>query len=206
MNITDIFKTASVAALLFSALLNTSKAEVADLSLDLEFDDINSGVIYEPEGSFRIIVTNNGPEAAGTNSTLTTPIAVFSGFVELATDGTEMNYALDPNIPQSCQFGLISVDPRPGEPPGFVFVFRFPVIQPGTSVTCHGLYSINFPAGTRSYEWFVNPHIDDTDPDLTNNSFQVIFGVAPRQVPSIGFLGMLLLISIYLCIAVRRLY
>lgn len=176
------------------ALINFAKAEVADLSLELEFDHINSGVVIEPAGSFRIIVTNNGPEAAGTNSSLTTPIAVFSDFVELAADGSEMNYSLDPGIAQDCQFGSIAVDPRPGDPPGFVFVFRTPVIQPNTSVTCHGIYEINFPAGTRTYQWNVNRHIDDVDPDLGNNTFPVTFGVLPPQVPGTSLHGVLMLL------------
>ncbi len=171
----------------------------------MEFDGEDSGIVYQQNGTFRIVVTNNGPEAAGTNSTLSTPITVFSGFVELAADGTEMNYGLDPNVTQECGFGLIAVDPRPGDPPGFVFVFRSPVIQPNSSITCHGIYSINFPLGTRTYQWNVNGHIDDTDPNSSNNIFPVTFGVAPVPVPTSNHFGLLILFFTFLVFGITKL-
>jgi len=172
-----------------------SQAGVADLSVAVEFDEIEPGVSFQQTGTFRITVTNNGPDAAGTLSTSSRPIDIFSGFVELNDQGLDVEYVLDTSVTQDCGFGAIAIDPRPGNPPGFVFFFSTGVIQATTSITCHGRYFINFQSGTRSYEWFVAGDIEDTDPVFINNFGPVMFRIAPQAVPYLSPIGLLLIFS-----------
>jgi len=185
----------------------TSPAGIADLSFDAEFDGIENGVTFQQQGTFRVTVTNNGPDAAGLGSGTGIPIAIFSGFVELSpVDGTEMEYNIDSSIAQSCQFGLIAVDPRPGNPPGFTFFFRTAPIPANESVTCHGLYLVNFTEGVRTYNWRVSGFVGDTDPDFTNNFEPVTFGIRPIQVPTLNFLGLVVLTLGGLCFGYKTIH
>lgn len=176
-----------------------SLAGVADLSFDAQFDGIEDGVVFGQQGTFSVTVTNNGPDAAGVGSGTGFPIAIFSGFVELSpVDGTEMDYNIDRSITQNCIFGLIAVDPRPGNPPGFTFFFETPEIAANESVTCYGVYYVNFKAGSRTYEWRASGFVEDTDPDFTNNFKPITFSIKPKQVPALSFYGLLTMILAFL--------
>ena len=187
----NCFRMAAMVVWIFMSTVAT--AGIADLSLEVVFDDIDSGVSFQQQGEFRVIITNNGPDAAGTLSTSARPNDIFSDFIELGDNGPEVSFSIDTSISQDCGFGAIAVDPRPGEPPRFIYFFNTGIIQPNMSVTCHGIYMVNFHTGSRSYDWFASGDMNDSDPVFLNNFAPVTFGIAPRQVPGIGFLGMLIL-------------
>lgn len=186
----------------FLLVSTTVNAGITDLSLTIEFDGIENGVSINQSGSFRIIVTNNGPDPAGLGSS-GMPISIFSPRILLADDGTEATFTLDSSIQQTCTRGVIAVEPRPPDPPSFITVFRTPVIAPEETVVCHGIFSINFNQGSRTYVWFLNPYVEDDDPDFENNTDSVFLGISAQSVPTLNKWGILSLVLVFMFYLVR---
>ncbi len=169
-------------------------AGVADLALSIEhepLDDLALGQVIP----FSITITNNGPEEAGTNSTIALPLSV-----DLVLEqNTPLLITNNPNIEHPCFFISGFGKPIPPNPLLFIYTFFSPPIAPNESITCHGLMQSFLTSGTLSIEWFNLPAFLDTDPDQSNNSITLTLGVRPPMVPALSFwaLGLLILLLMY---------
>ena len=106
-----------------------------------------------------------------------------------------MSFNQDFSISQSCDF-LVSIgEPRPPNPIAFAYQFYFPPIIPGESLTCFGTFRVFFESGTRSIEWVANS-LSDTDPNSSDNSHVMVFGVQPIAVPTLSFNMVVVLILV----------
>lgn len=191
--------------LLCLILSNSCIAGIADLSVHLEFNQVN-GVVYEQQGSFVARITNNGPDTAGLNAGLPNPISLSSGIIQ-------DNGSFTPNIQfapssennnQECFFLLTIGEPPPGGSVSYGYSINVLPIEPGQTVECFGIFSRHFVSGTREVNWNIY-NTFDTDPIAENNTQSVVFGVPPQSVPVGGLWFLLTLILLMLLLGRKSL-
>jgi len=182
----------------FSGIL---PAQVADLELNIEIENIENGVEFGQTGSFVVTITNFGPDDAGITSNSQLPVRASSGIIG-HTDDTFVDVAFiqDFSFMENCFFIEIAGSPIPGGEPHSAFVVFFPVIPVGSSVTCHGNYFVGFREGSRTITWRAISGFNqlEIDPNLDNNEVSLFFGVKPQIIPTLNNGFLLLLMSLTL--------
>lgn len=168
-----------------------ASAGLIDLSIEINpspITDVSTGDI----GEFNITITNNGPDDAGADSSLSFPVTVNSERIFLEANGGFIDFDINTNINQDCVFQTIILDPVPGDLVSVIYTFRTPVIPAGSSFTCHGFYYVNFDNETRSMEWRSNSSTDN-DTNSSNDAFLMSFRGQVTPVPSLSIYSLILL-------------
>ncbi len=170
----------------------------ADLAISLNFNEVD-GVVLDRQGEFVATITNNGPDVAAENSGFQFPITLSSGIIQdngSFTPDVQFAAAANNNN-QECFFVLVIGDPPPGGSVSYAYNLSMPEIAVNETITCNGIYSTHFDSGTRSVNWNIRNNFDD-DPVSTNDTQTVVFGIAPRSVPTTGFYSLILLLILIL--------
>lgn len=174
-------------------------AGTADLSIELSFNEVN-GVVYEEQGEFVARITNNGPDIAAGSAPVSFPISLTSGLIQDNGSFTpEIQFAAgSQNNNQECYFILVIGSPPPGGTVSYVYNININSMAVNETVECHGIFSRHFLSGTRDVNWTIR-NAYDTDPDSTNNSQIVTFGIPPKAVPvnNAFVLALLFILMIY---------
>lgn len=172
-----------------------------DLSIEIIPSSINNISIGDV-GEFSITITNNGPDSAGANSPAAFPISLDSERIFLENNGGFVDYSINSNINQDCDFYLTIIEPIPGGLVSVIYSFYTPIIPAGESITCHGLYHTNFENGIRAVEW--SPFsVTDNDTDPSNDIALMTFRGYVPPVPSLSLYGLLFLVMMFLGITFR---
>ncbi|VAW46442.1 hypothetical protein MNBD_GAMMA02-1812 [hydrothermal vent metagenome] len=171
----------------------------ADLEIELNFTETD-GIVLEQQGEFIARITNNGPDIAAVDATLSRPITLSSGVIQDNGSFTpEIQFAASSqNNNNECFFILVIGDPPPGGSVSYIYTIRTPPIQVNQTIECYGIFSTHFASGTREVNWIIRNNFD-TDPIVGNNTQLVTFGIQPRSVPVNNLLFLFLLVfSIFL--------
>ncbi len=171
-----------------------SHAGTADLALTMNFD-LSEYVELNQEGTFSITLSNNGPDMAGLGSASQLALDVYTNPII----PPDLFFILDTEIPQVCSSGYLILEPVPflNIPLRHIYVFSFPKIASGESVTCYGRYYVGFNHGRRDILWKIGNIFDD-DPNESNNEVNMIFRAAPAVIPVFSNLGILVLVLLIL--------
>lgn len=178
-------------------------AGVADLDLEINFNDIN-GVVLDRVGEFSVTVTNLGPDVAGSKGTPPFPIAILASIIQDNGSSTpEIQFAASSsNDNTRCFFSLVIGSPPPGGSVSYGYDINIPQLGVNETIECHGLYSTHFNSGTREITWSTRNSFD-TDPVPGNNSQAVTFGIPPISVPINQPYFLILLSLLFLIIGVK---
>lgn len=191
-----------VLIIIFLVLSGSAFGGTADLSIELEFNNVD-GIVLDRQGEFVARITNNGPDIAAVDATLERPITLSSGVIQ-------DNGSLTPNIQfapsvqnnnQECFFILVIGDPPPGGSVSYVYTIRTPPIEVNETIECFGIFSSHFNSGTREVNWNIRNTFDD-DPVSSNNTQTVVFGIAPRSVPINNLHSLLALLFLVMLIGI----
>ena len=172
---------------------------VADLAITLEhqpLDDLQFGQVIP----FSITITNNGPDTAGEDTTTIKPIEAYL----IINKNTPLFVEQNSSIGQPCDFLLAVGEPIPPNTVDFIYSFYFPPIPANDSLTCYGLFQVVFQTGNRTIEWSLIPALNDSDPDETNNTATMVFGIKPPMVPSLTTYSMLFLMLLIFVLTKRQ--
>ena len=159
--------------------------------------DINLSeyVVQGQQGEFSITITNHGPDDAGVDSLNNLPIFADSSIIQQRPNGiVDIWFAKDLSQAQECFFvpTIFEPLPIPGSLPSYAFTFAYPVIPVGESITCYGFYSVGFEQGERAVQWDIF-NSTDTDPNLLNNSVDLVFRMQPMMIPSTSTFSLIIL-------------
>lgn len=181
---------------LFSSI--QSLAGTADLSVILEYEDTN-GIVLDRQGEITFIITNNGPDIAA-DGVPGNPIAVLSNTIQDNGSFTpEIEFAPAIGNDPRCNILLTIGDPPPGGSVVYAYTITLPPLDVNQTITCRAVFSRNFMSGTREVSWTSFNNFD-VDPDSSNDSQTIVFGIPPRSVPldnPLFLIGLLLLVLYY---------
>ena len=175
---------------LFSTTSFSGEADIA-ITLDHQsLDDLEFGQVIP----FSITISNYGPDTAGADSPIEKSIS--ASFI-MNQNTALLLVAQDNSIEQSCDFLLSFGDPRPGNTLDIFYSFYYPNIPAGESLTCYGIFEVYFGSGRRAINWNLSSPTD-TDPDQSNNTAEMVFGIRPPVVPSLTIISVILLTVMFL--------
>jgi|SRR5690606_15491617 len=175
-------------------------AGTADLSIELEFNEVN-GVVYESQGEFVVRVTNLGPDVAAASATFPLPLSILSSVISDNGSFTpEIQFAASSqNNNQNCYFVMVIGSPPPGGGgPTYAYDIDIPSLAVNETIECYGIFSRHFQSGTRNVTWETYNSFD-VDPNNNNDSQIITFGIPPKIVPinNIFVLALLFILMIY---------
>lgn len=184
-----------VTSLLLTAGL---QGQVHDLELQV---DVDAPSVTPPgtTGVLTFTVTNHGPDPAGTTGPF--KVVVAGGLLAYSlTYGELIDFDRLSDI-SICALTAQIGDPLPGEPIPILFTLLFDELPPGESVTCDVEFRINpfayeiDPRETNDddilHGWFLGSP-PGTDPDLSNNSVDITYLLAPlpAAIPTLSRWGL----------------
>jgi len=181
----------------FIILANVTQAQVADLALSIEIENIENGVEFGQTGSFIVTITNFGPDDAGITSTSALPVRASSNSIGHTDDAfIDVSFLQDFSFMEDCFFIRIDGSPIPGGSPHSAYSVKFPIIPVNTSMTCHGYYHVGFREDIRTITWraISGFNQDENDPNPDNNEVSLVFRTKPQIIPILNwqFLGLLI--------------
>ncbi len=181
----------SILNLIVLLLLSTSFKVVAgsvDLSVASSYSSAND-LTAGDRVKFSVSAINNGPDTTGTGASTGFPLVFSTSGIELREDGTDIVFYLDESIPQPCFLGAVIGSPLPGQLPTISYGYVHPPIQPSEMGTCYGEFQVfestKVDITARS--------IGDTDPDFSDNTLFLRFGLLPQQVPTVSLLSVIVM-------------
>lgn len=188
--------------------VRVTKAGVTDLELDLDIPD-TSQLSYGQIVPFSLTITNHGPDAAAASSISFLPNTVFiTGDVYYNSVGyPQVLISRDMSIKQECLFFILSGSPPPPPhpPPSISYIADMPIIPANSSITCYGKAQNFIEEQSIELNFFVAPFYTDTDPNLSNNTTNVVFGLKPKAIPSLNLYGLLAMILLILFVVKPKL-
>jgi len=185
----------------FIFFVGIAQAQVADLKLNIELENIQNGVEFGQTGSFIVTITNFGPDDAGITSTSQFPVVAISSIIEETDDGfIAVSFLQDFSFKEDCFFIRIDGSPIPGGTASSAYVVNFPIIPVDVSMTCHGNYNILFKEGVETITWraFSGFNPSEIDPNPDNNEVSLIFRTKPKIIPTLNWMFLSLLIFLIL--------
>jgi|GEM_PF-3360028 len=172
------------------AFINNSISATVDLEITTN-PTVVTNLEVGDTGVLELIIFNNGPDDAGSNPSISFPISARTEV--LLQDGTRsVTFFQNTDIPQDCLFLSFVTEPRPGEPIGFIYGLFVDSLPAGESITCYINYLKFSSSNSTEINWRVSNPPDD-DPVSTNNNISVVFRGPIIQVPTLSFIGTLIL-------------
>jgi len=172
-------------------------AQSADLELEAHFESSND-VTFGFVGNFSVTLTNNGPDDIE-GSFIISPLVNSSGY----------SFTPDDSNPQpNCFPYFVAVEPRPPlNLGGTLLVFESSNIAAGVSITCYGMYAVNFQSGSRSFTWetygFEQGVLVD-DPVPENNFVTITLGIQPQQVSTLSNVSILIMLLLAWVVGIKH--